>query len=46
MKKGYSPRAPDIEQAGGRIKYELDHNIEIQNNGNIYDLNNIIIRTK
>jgi hypothetical protein len=45
MKNGYAPEATKFEQVGKRVKYELDHNIEIQNGGNVYDLNNIIIRT-
>lgn len=45
MKNGNAPHAIDTEQAGKRQVYELDHNIEIQNGGNVYDLNNIIVRT-
>ena len=43
--KGYAPKAPTTQQSGGRVKYELDHNDEIQHGGNVYDMNNIIIRT-
>ena len=45
MKNGYAPRAQVDQQVGGRVKYELDHNQELQNGGNVYDMNNIIIRT-
>jgi filamentous hemagglutinin len=45
MKNGYAPRADIDQQVGGRKSYELDHNQEIQNSGNVYDMNNIIIRT-
>ena len=45
MKDGKAPYANLNEQVGKRGVYELDHNIEIQNGGNIYDLNNIIVRT-
>jgi len=45
MKDGKAPYANLDEQVGKRRVYELDHNVEIQNGGNIYDLNNIIIRT-
>ena len=45
MKNGNAPYAALDQQVGGRGKYELDHNIEIQNGGSVYDMNNIIIRT-
>ncbi len=45
MQNGYAPRAPVDQQVGGRVKYELDHNQELQNGGNVYDMNNIVIRT-
>lgn len=45
MQNGYAPRAPADQQVGGRVKYELDHNQELQNGGNVYDMNNIVIRT-
>lgn len=45
MKNGKAPVSVFDERVGGRIKYELDHNVEIQNGGNVYDLNNIIVRT-
>lgn len=33
MSKGNAPAAPLSEQVGGRIKFELDHNHEIQDGG-------------
>ncbi len=45
MKNGRAPYARLEQQVGGRAKYELDHNQPISNGGNVYDLNNIIIRT-
>lgn len=45
MQAGRAPYAVRTQQQGGRIKYELDHNQELQNGGNVYDLNNIVIRT-
>ncbi len=45
MQNGYAPRASGNQQVGGRTKYELDHNQELQHGGNVYDMNNIIIRT-
>lgn len=44
MKDGKAPYSIVNEQVGGRVKYELDHNIEIQNGGNVYDFN-VIVRT-
>jgi filamentous hemagglutinin len=45
MKAGRAPFAHSTQHAGKRIKYELDHNQEIQDGGGVYDLSNIIIRT-
>jgi RHS repeat-associated protein len=45
MQAGRAPFAPPSEQVGGRIKYEIDHMTEIQDHGNVYDMNNLIIRT-
>ena len=45
MEKGNAPFAPVSEHAGNRKVFELDHNHEIQDNGLVYDFNNIIIRT-
>ncbi|QJB56882.1 DUF637 domain-containing protein [Pseudodesulfovibrio sp. zrk46] len=45
MKDGYAP-FPDLkQQVGGRKRYELDHVEELQHGGNVYDMNNIVIRT-
>ncbi|BCS88804.1 hypothetical protein PSDVSF_20460 [Pseudodesulfovibrio sediminis] len=45
MKKGNAPYASIDEQVGGRVKYELDHVQELQHGGNVYDMNNIVIKT-
>ncbi|MDQ8195653.1 RHS repeat-associated core domain-containing protein [Coraliomargarita sp. SDUM461004] len=45
MQRGRAPFAITEQQVGGRAVYELDHLQEIQNAGNVYDLDNIIIRT-
>lgn len=45
MKRGNAPFAIPVQQVGGRATYELDHNIEIQHGGSVYDMDNIIIRT-
>ena len=45
MQKGHAPFSPRSQQVGGRKRYELDHNQEIKDGGNVYDMNNIIFRT-
>ena len=45
MKKGNAPFAAITQSSGGRVKYELDHSIEIQNGGGVYDMENLVIRT-
>jgi filamentous hemagglutinin len=45
MSDGYAPYAVDLEHVGGRVKYELDHAVELQHGGNVYDMNNIVIRS-
>ena len=50
MRKGHAPFAALDQQvvrgqARGRVKYELDHVQELQNGGNVFDMNNIVIRT-
>ncbi len=45
MKLGLAPLAHEAEWAGQRKVYELDHMEPIGKGGNIYDMNNIIIRT-
>ena len=44
MRRGDAPFAPKDQQVGGRKSFELDHNIEIQDNGLVYDFGNIVIR--
>jgi hypothetical protein len=44
MRRGNAPFAPQDQQVGGRKSFELDHNIEIQDNGLVYDFGNIVIR--
>ena len=45
MEEGYAPRVSREQQLGNRKSYELDHNQEIKDGGNVYDMNNIIVRT-
>lgn len=45
MSSGQAPIAIKSQQVGGRMRYEIDHQIEIQNGGGVYDMNNLIIRT-
>jgi len=45
MTNGQAPFASPSQTVGGRERYELDHNQELQNGGNVYDMNNIVIRT-
>jgi filamentous hemagglutinin len=45
MKNGRPPVAVKGQQVGGRKRYELDHVIEIQNGGGVYDMDNIVIKT-
>ncbi len=45
MRDGFAPFSASNQQVGGRVKFELDHNQPIVDGGNVYDLNNIIIRT-
>ena len=45
MKQGKAPFVKKVEKVGKRVKYELDHMQELQHGGNVYDMNNIIIRT-
>jgi filamentous hemagglutinin len=45
MQAGRAPFAPGSGRLGGRIKYEIDHMIEIQYGGGVYDMNNMIVRT-
>lgn len=43
MRRGFSPIAPESEQVGGRIKYEIHHKIRIADGGAVYDIDNMII---
>ncbi len=45
MKSGRAPFAISDQQVGGRATYELDHMQPVAKGGNIYDMNNLIIRT-
>ncbi len=45
MARGNAPVAVKGQQVGGRFVYEIDHVKEIQDGGNVYDMNNLIIRT-
>ncbi len=45
MRDGKAPFAKRLQQVGRREKYELDHMQELQHGGNVYDMNNIFIRT-
>lgn len=45
MRDGFAPFAASNQRVGGRVKFELDHNQPIVDGGNVYDLNNIIIRS-
>jgi len=45
MAEGLAPRAVVNQQIGPRKSYELDHSEPIGQGGNVYDMNNIIVRT-
>jgi filamentous hemagglutinin len=45
MRSGKAPYASGLQQQGGRQKYEIDHQQPIAKGGNVYDMNNLIIRT-
>lgn len=45
MRAGNAPFAPETQQVGGRMRYEIDHLDELQYGGNVYDMDNLIIRT-
>ncbi len=45
MAAGKAPYAIGTQQVGGRMVYELDHVIELQNGGPVYDMNNLFVRT-
>ena len=43
--KGQAPFAPRDQQVGKRQRYELDHVQELQKGGNVYDMNNLFVRS-
>lgn len=45
MQAGRAPFALGSSRVGGRVKYEIDHMVDIQQGGGVYDMNNLIIRT-
>ncbi|MEP0207413.1 MAG: hypothetical protein ABJ370_11925 [Paracoccaceae bacterium] len=45
MAKGKAPYAPDGQHVGKRQRYELDHVQELKKGGNVYDMNNLFIRS-
>ncbi|MNP50820.1 Colicin-E9 [compost metagenome] len=44
-KDGFSPYAPQIEQAGGREKFEIHHVHPIGKGGEVYNIDNMVIMT-
>ena len=45
IRNGGAPFSTSGQQVGGRKRFELDHVQELQNGGNVFDMNNIVIRT-
>ncbi|MCV3273462.1 hypothetical protein [Roseobacter sinensis] len=45
MAAGKAPFAPKNQQVGKRQRYELDHVQELRKGGNVYDMNNLFIRS-
>ena len=45
MRKGYAPRARKKDSVGGRKAFELHHIVEIQNGGEVFDVDNIRVIT-
>ena len=45
MRNGSAPSPLDTQSVGKRAYYEIDHVQEIQHGGNVYDMDNMIIRT-
>ena len=45
MRNGNAPIAPLDGQNGQRIRFELDHVEEIQDGGDVYDMDNIVTKT-
>ncbi|MNG41994.1 Colicin-E9 [compost metagenome] len=45
MKNGYSPFSPQREQVGGREKFEIHHVHPIGKGGEVYNIDNMLIKT-
>ena len=45
MRADSAPYPTLIDQAGGRKAFELHHQIEISKNGDVYDLDNLLVMT-
>ena len=45
MAQGLAPKAPKVGHAGERSSFELDHVIEIQHGGEVYNLDNLRVMT-
>ena len=47
MKKGFAPYAPNSQKHGGLYggRYSIDHEIELQDGGYLYDMDNMTIRS-
>lgn len=47
MKKGWAPFAPKQQKHGGLYggRYSIDHEIELQDGGYLYDMDNMTIRS-
>lgn len=45
VKAGKAPVSRNAEQVGGRIKYELHHDMPIHQDGRVFDIDNIRVVT-
>ncbi|CAI8829083.1 S-type pyocin domain-containing protein [Pseudomonas sp. IT-P294] len=45
LRKGTAPFPIENDQYGGRVKYELHHQLEIAQGGPVYDMDNIVVMT-
>ncbi|MEM9989943.1 MAG: hypothetical protein AAF723_10535, partial [Pseudomonadota bacterium] len=45
VKRGFAPYTTNRQKLGARKRYEIDHVHELQDGGNVYDMNNLVIRT-
>ncbi|QZP31919.1 S-type pyocin domain-containing protein [Pseudomonas sp. DR48] len=45
LRKGNAPFPIENDQYGGRVKYELHHQLEIAQGGAVYDMDNIVVMT-